>query len=603
MKKQTQIKSQGNSKMFLTDIKSKKVIESKKKYKNSKKENEIILPIIKKFQTTSQSQKKMDLKNFINIFKKDLLPITTRKKDDLNKDDLIKFNHNLAKEFLNIQKSKIESEIQNHYLKKTPFELQEYLNQMENKTSFKNILSQKKEELIEKKKIYNAFSFKLKTAEKNLENLNNLLNRYSSKTLVFEEEGEDKMDKTKNLNELEEIIKNITHERDCLDNFRKSYKTDLIILKKKSEVQKDKLLKLIKSLQSKNKELNKQEDMNNNVLNEFTQHKHIKSKSTKPFFTEEVHQNFSFFEEQIRVKKILSNEAKIQEAINLHNFQEKQREKEMMIEKENEKNFLKMENLKELRNELEEYEKKTSEIMEFLKVNEKMQILNKIQELKNGKESLKELKKCNQEDIDHINKDIKKIRKVLEKNFIQEANNFDLSKNKLKSFSKEVTYSNEGQLSDSKIQENPNIAIFANEQIKKNENSLIQEEVERKFNNELVLLEEDWKTKNQQLFNEKMELNQMNKIILDSSSTISRILFQLDPDMSSKIQISKDNIVELLSFVGLQLEKILSFLFIEGNVNLSCEELDYISDYDQNLKHTNQPPPWLRIHSGHKHSK
>jgi len=56
--------------------------------------------------------------------------------------------------------------------------------------------------------------------------------------------------------------------------------------------------------------------------------------------------------------------------------------------------------------------------------------------------------------------------------------------------------------------------------------------------------------------------------------------------------------------VGLQLEKILSFLFIEGNVNLSIDDLDYIADFDMKKKeHTNKPPSWLRIHSNKKPKK
>ena len=576
MKNRGHTKSYGNTtKMFLTDIKSrnsKKIVRSKKKYKGSRKENDIMLPIIKKFEISSQS-KKTDLKNFINVFKKDMKILTEKKLDDFNKEDIDKFNNDIAEKFLNIQKSKIESEIQNFYLKKSPYELQEYLNQMENKTSFKKILIQKKEELIQKKKVYNSNNFKLQNATKNLNKLNVLLKKYSTPATEKKNNIENDIEERKDfIKKMDEITKNITHERECLNNVRKVYKSDILILKKNSERQKEKMMKLIKNLESKNKELNKQEDMNNNVINELEQQKNMKSKTNRPFFAEEVHKNYSFFEENIRVDKILSNELKIQQAIKLHNQEEKLKETELIQEQERERNFKKKEDLKELRSELEEYELKTEKLMEFFKVNEKMQMLSKVYELKTSKDSLKELKKCYQEDINLIQKDIEKIRDVLDKAFIEEAEKFELGTKKNKN-------------DENKEEE---------EIIDKNDGDNI------KFENQLMTLDEDLKKKNQLLFNENIELTQMNKIFLDSSSTISRILFQLDPQMSSKIQISKDNIVELLSFVGLQLEKILSFLYIEGNVNLSCDDLDYIADYDMNLKHTNKPPSWLRIYSGYQ---
>lgn len=575
MKNRGHTKSYGNStKMFLTDIKSrnsKRISRSKKKYKSSHKENEIMLPIIKKFEISSKN-KKTNLKNFINVFKKDMKILTEKKLEDFNKEDIEKFNNNIAEKFLDIQKSKIESEIQNFYLKKSPNELQEYLNKMENKTSFKKILIKKREELIQKKKVYNSYNFKLQNATKNLNKINALLAKYSTTSETNNNIEKDTEERKDFIKKMDEITKNITHERECLENVRKIYKSDIIILKKKCERQKEKMMKLIKNLQSKNKELNKQKDMNNNVLNELEQQKFIKSKANRPFFAEEVHRNYSFFEENIRVDKILSNEAKIQQAIKLHNQEEKMKETELIHEQERKKNSKKQEDLKEIKNELKEYEEKTEKLMEFFKVNEKMQLLSKVYELKSSKESLKELKKCYQEDINLIQEDIEKIRAILDQAFVEEAEKFELGNKNNKSLEE---------------REEENLQ-------RRNDEGNI------KFENQLMTLDEDIKIKNQLLFNENIELNQMNKIILDSSSTISRILFQLDPQMSSKIQISKDNIVELLSFVGLQLEKILSFLYIEGNVNLSCEDLDYIADYDMNLNHTNKPPSWLRIYSNYR---
>ncbi len=199
--------------------------------------------------------------------------------------------------------------------------------------------------------------------------------------------------------------------------------------------------------------------------------------------------------------------------------------------------------------------------MEHLKTNQRMKVLNKIYKLKSSKESLKELKQCYNLDIKAINKDIENLRNILTEAFIQKAEQFDVKN----------------------IQE---------------ENKTEKKEEKIKFENELIELDGELKEKNRYLFKEKMELDQLNQIVLDCCSTISRILYQLDPKMSSEIQISHSNVIELLSFCGLQLEKVLSFLFIEGNIHASCANLDNIEEY--NLEKDNylkQPPSWLRIHN------
>ena len=43
----------------------------------------------------------------------------------------------------------------------------------------------------------------------------------------------------------------------------------------------------------------------------------------------------------------------------------------------------------------------------------------------------------------------------------------------------------------------------------------------------------------------------MQNILLDCSQTISRVTFQIDKEVSQKLNISNKNIVELLSYVGL----------------------------------------------------
>ena len=92
-------------------------------------------------------------------------------------------------------------------------------------------------------------------------------------------------------------------------------------------------------------------------------------------------------------------------------------------------------------------------------------------------------------------------------------------------------------------------------------------------------------------------LNKLNKTMLQISFTISRILFQFG-NKSPKDLKASSSLTESLKFIGLKLEKCITFLQSEKMNNLE-ENLRLVS-MDQNdsiiiSKDDTEPPEWLRI--------
>ena len=223
-----------------------------------------------------------------------------------------------------------------------------------------------------------------------------------------------------------------------------------------------------------------------------------------------------------------------------------------------------------LQSDLQDYENKLEMLERKIHVTEESHILTKIYEHRSSKEALYDLKKGYLEDIEKLKEEINQLRHILEMSLFNEAEMIGKSKKDLNKFENDIK-DNNISLGESTIKEN------------------------RVFENKLLHMDQLIKDNNQELFSKTLEFKQLNQIILDSSSTISRIIYQLNPSMSKKVQISQSNIVDLLTFIGLQLEKILSFMYIEGNLNNRNLDQDNSFTLDRESNNINQPPTWLRI--------
>lgn len=127
------------------------------------------------------------------------------------------------------------------------------------------------------------------------------------------------------------------------------------------------------------------------------------------------------------------------------------------------------------------------------------------------------------------------------------------------------------------------------------------EDQEKVFQNNLHISDQKNKSISKSIYKTQMEVTQLNTLISNSCQTVSRIIYQLDKNISKKVSISHTNIVELISYVGLQLEKIISFLFLEGGPDFNLQEANSLNNIDIEMNSTNnEPPSWLRIKIPHQ---
>lgn len=517
-----------------------------------------------------------DLDEYVEHFKQDVKRFNSvNKKSDsmLRKDDFENFNSTFAYKFLENQKKKIEDEIHQIYQTKQPKELEDYIKRFETKTTFKEILSIKKVELVNCKKTYNSYDYKLKKVREKIEKMDALLEKY--------DHGEkENTDMTKKLNEekhdeIKEKIEEVTCDKEVLDNIRNTYKTDILVLKKKSETFKEELRKLKKKFEVKNNEIRREEVIQNDMYKKVIEHKQQREQQyNKELLNQKIKEEYTFYEDHIKFDQILANEAKLQMAKEQNEQEEKYRE----TEKRKEEHLMHLEQKKlrilNLQSDLLEYENKLESLQRRIHVTEESHILTKIHEHRSSKEALNDLKKGYVEDIEKLRDEINELRQIIEMSLLNEA---------------ELVGQYKGD--SNRSQKNQGLIV---EEVTMGESTIHEN---RLFENKLLHMDQLIKDKNQELFSKTLEFRQLNQIILDSSSTISRIIYQLNPTLSKKIQISQTNIVDLLTFVGLQLEKILSFMYIEGNLNNRNLDQDNSFTLERDADTINKPPTWLRINN------
>lgn len=531
----------------------------------------------KKKQTIDiQAHQANDLDEYVEHFKQDVKRFNSvNKKSDttLKKDEMDNFNSTFAYKFLENQKRKIEDEIQQIYQTKQPKELEDYIKKFETKNTFKEILAIKKEELVNCKKTYNSHDYKLKKVKEKIKKMDAMLEKYN----LNEKENTDQQNnfKEEKHEEIKEKIEEVLCDKEVLDNVKNTYKNDILLLKKKSENLKEELRKFKKKFETKNNEIRREEVIQNDMYKKVLDHKHNKQvQYTKELINQKIKEEYTFYEDHIKFDQILANEAKIQQV----KEQNEQEEKFKENEKRKEEQLLHLEQKKlkilNLQNELQDYETKLEILQKKIHVTEEPHILTKIYEHRSSKEALTELKKGYQEDIEKLKDEINGLRHILEASLLNEAEMVGQSKeNNTNNHHNQDEIEENETMGESNLQDN------------------------RVFENKLLNMDQLIKDKNQELFSKTLEFRQLNQIVLDSSSTISRIIYQLNPTLSKKVQISQTNIVDLLTFVGLQLEKILSFMYIEGNLNNRNLDQDNSFTLEREGDAINKPPTWLRINA------
>ena len=109
---------------------------------------------------------------------------------------------------------------------------------------------------------------------------------------------------------------NLFHTHDCLVNNKNQYKQDIITLKKNIMNFKEAQEKMHKKLKTKQSHVNTLEDLNNLTTNKYLQKKQrLIEKKSEVDITKQIQNELTNFQEEVKIEKILENEAKITEAV------------------------------------------------------------------------------------------------------------------------------------------------------------------------------------------------------------------------------------------------------------------------------------------------
>ena len=98
------------------------------------------------------------------------------------------------------------------------------------------------------------------------------------------------------------------------------------------------------------------------------------------------------------------------------------------------------------------------------------------------------------------------------------------------------------------------------------------------------------KKQQKEFYHYVVEATSLRQLLNHFTVTISKIHYQLLDDDSQVVKITNDNINDFLSLIGLQLEKIITFIYLRGNGNNDSSLDDFLSQNQQN-----EPPEWMRL--------
>jgi len=472
------------------------------------------------------------------------------------------FQSNNVTNFLRQHKKIIEETIFDKYAKQTDPELEEFIKQIERTNSFQSLLASKENELLRIKKVYNAKMLESKNLSTKIESLENKISKLEIKKLAIKPLQEAITDKKEVADSTSmPFLELVTHDKEVLDNVKNNCKDDILIILKNNQQLKLASSKTSDTLSHLKAMLQRESDLLSASTMRLLDIKKGKNKK-KPndLINENIKNQFSNYEDQIKLNQILANEEKIQKSLEVKEQEEREKEKarhQALVEKQRREE---MAELAQINNELQDAREKIARLMKVVEVTDKMEIYAKINELKSSKEILLDLRKNYLNEITVLNEEVAELKRQCELVLISDVTN-----------PRKLEDTTESPRDQQDTEDNHRI-----------------------INSKFEQIEIAKKEKNQSLYSHMLECQKYENVFLNCASTISRILYQLNPSAYKNINITPINILDYFTQIGLQFEKLVNQ--IQADEEDSGDENNCIQLLSETeLESYQRPPTWLRL--------
>jgi hypothetical protein len=472
------------------------------------------------------------------------------------------FQSNNVTNFLRQHKKIIEETIYDKYAKQTDPELEEFIKQIERTNSFQSLLATRENELLRMKKVYNAKMLENKNLTSKIESLANKIAKLEIKKMAINP----LQDANANTKEVADsasmpFLELVNHDKEVLDNVKNNCKDDILTILKNNQQLKAASSKTNDTLNHLRAMLQRENDLLSASTMRLLDIKKGKSKRRpNEVINENIKNQFSNYEDQIKLHQILANEEKIQKSLEVKEHEEREKERarhQALVEKQRREELAE---LAQINNELQDAHEKIALLMRVVEVNDQSELYFKVTELKSSKKILLNLRNNYMNEIRDLNEEVAELKRQCELVLISDITN-----------PRKPEVTNEVPLETSQVTDNHRVINSKFEQIE-----IIRKE------------------KNQSLYNHMLECQKYENVFLNCASTISRILFQLNASAYKNINITPINILDYFTQIGLQFEKLVNQ--IQADEEDSGDEGNGIQMLSETeLESYQRPPTWLRL--------
>lgn len=517
--------------VFMTDIKS--IRESTKSPQHSRHHSHIVfssvsrrLPQMQKPLKDRQSEKALGVfcKSFtqaLGLEKKVHFSDSSYRKGERRK-----LEYTFTEKFLENQVRRVENEVEKVYFRPMDLNRNIRLKSVEGNHALTEMVGSQKLELLRLKKVFNEFEVKLAAEAKNIESLKQIRDG-------IEESDELKVEtpKSEEPAETPEFLMNAQLEFEVLERLNQNNKIDIILVKKKNEIFK----RWLQDIQERTIHIRK--DLERQNMGYRMRLKGIRNRSSnfasisQPFVASTIKEEYSLFVENVEASRVIREEER-------KFLQQKQLEEEALnreLEDQRRRFRIDHENhiklLENLRIKLNKTNAELAEVMAIVRASCKGDIIDEIYEAYASKDSLDQLSQ-------------KYLRNSAKKRFFRE--------NRLE----EAFYSeNEGT-------ETPKNKNIIKPLLSPN---MVLEDIERQI-----------KEKSNELERIKIQGAKSQNTYFEACDMFSRLMFKINPSMSKNITTQGSNALDVMTNIGLQLEKIMNICHSQGqNVNRDTFREDY----------------------------
>jgi len=476
--------------------------------------------------------------------------------------NVVNFQSNNVTNFLRQHKKIIEETIFDKYAKQTDPELEEFIKQIERTNSFQTLLASRENELLRIKKVYNAKMLESKNLSSKIESLENKISKLEIKKMTIRPLQEGTADKKEVAYSASiPFLELVTHDKEVLDNVKNNCKDDILIILKNNQQLKSAVGKTSDTLSHLKTLLQRESDLLSASTMKLLDIKRGKNrKRPNDFINENIKNQFSNYEDQVKLNQIIVNEEKIQKSLEVKEHEEREKKRALRQASAEKQRRQEMAELAKINNYLLDAREKISRLMHVVEVSDKMEIYAKINELKSSKEILLDLHKNYLNEISGLTKEVAELKRQCELVLISDVTN-----------PRKLDSSTEAPIEQQATDDSHCI-----------------------INSKFEQIEIAKKEKNQSLYNHLLECQKYQNVFLNCASTISRIFFQLIPSAYKDLNITPINILDYFTQIGLQFEMLVNQ--IQADEEDSGDENDGIKLLSETeLESHQRPPTWLRL--------